>query len=197
MRQFVILAHEVPLTGSFSLDDLPGQGRLDLLCRCLADALLVSHGIREDVSVSLVLADECTVRFDGDSLRGLRPDERSTAARIRDALVQRDEAVGHVPVETSPGVYLTAKGFEGTIDALPDATALYQLHEDGDPIADANVPADAVFVLSDHREFAEGEESVLADRRVRRLSVGPAAIHANQAITVVLNWLDTDGFESY
>lgn len=197
MRHFVILAHDVPLHGSFSLDDLPGQGRLDLLCRCLADAVLVSHGIRDDVTVSLVLDDEYTLRFEGDSLRGLQPDERSTAARIRDALAQRDEAVGHVPVETSPGVFLTAVGLDATLDALPDAIGLYQLHEDGDPIPDVDVPTDAVFVLSDHREFSDEDETILVDHRDRRLSVGPAAIHANQAISVVHNWLDTDGFDSY
>jgi tRNA (pseudouridine54-N1)-methyltransferase len=49
MRQFVVVGHDAPTTDDFSLDDLPGAGRLDVLCRCITAALLLSHGIRDGV----------------------------------------------------------------------------------------------------------------------------------------------------
>ena len=88
MRQFIVLAHELSADAEINLDDLPGAGRLDLLSRCVTSALLCSHDIRENVRVHLVV-DGYLVSFDGETIRGLSPDERSTAARIRRALPRR------------------------------------------------------------------------------------------------------------
>jgi len=195
MREFVVLGHDAPTTDDFSLSDLPGAGRMDLLCRCLTSALLLSHDIRADVTAHLVLDDTFTVAFDSDSLRHFNPDERSTAARVRDALAQREEAVGRMPVETSPGVSLRRGGLEATLSAVDGP--LYQLHGEGTSAVAVEPPANLVFVLSDHREFGEKEATLLSEVREERLSLGPAALHADQAITVAHNWLDTDGFSSY
>ena len=196
MRQFVVCGHDAPTTPEFSLDDLAGgAGRLDLLCRCVNAGLLLSHGIREDSRVHLVLGDEYTVRFDGATARGLRPDERTTAARVRDALDAREDAIGHMPADVSPGVELYRMGLAGTLDAI-DGTVV-QLHEDGAPAAEASPPADPVFVLSDHHDFTDAEADLLDDRADRRLRLGPEAIHADHAIAVAHNYLDTEGYERY
>ncbi len=195
MRQFLIVGHEAPTTADFSLDDLTGAGRLDALCRCVTSGLLLSHDIREDVRVHLVLADEFTIEFDGSALQGLNPDERSTAALVRTAVEEREEAIGHIPVETSPGVSLVRKGFEATLDEL-DGTVV-QLHGEGTPAVDTEPPADPIFVLSDHRNFTDEETALLADVADERVSLGPRRLHGNQAITVAHNWLDTDCFATY
>jgi len=198
MRQFVVLGHDAPTTPDFSLDDIAGgAGRLDVLCRCVTSAFFLSHDIREAVRVHLVLADEFTVTFEGRELRRLNPDERSTAALVRGALDEREEAIGHQPVETSPGVSLTRSGFEPTLDAAARDGTVVQLHEDGDPVVDAEPPADPVFVLSDHRDFGDREADLLADAADRRVRLGPEALHADHAITVAHNYLDTDGFTEY
>jgi tRNA (pseudouridine54-N1)-methyltransferase len=72
-----------------------------------------------------------------------------------------------------------------------------QLHEEGEPAIDVDPPADPVFVLSDHREFADGEAALLESRADERVRLGPRRLHANHAITVAHNWLDTGGFEQY
>lgn len=195
MRQFVCLGHEAPTDPDFALDDLPGAGRLDALCRSITAALLVSHDIREDVRVHLVCRDELTIIFDGSELRRLNPDERSTAALVRTALDHREEAIGAMPAEPSPGIELYRRGFEGTLDSLE--RPVVALHEDGDPLAESEPPADPVFVLSDHRDFTDREREILAERADRRLRIGPTRVHADQAITVAHNWLDTDGFREY
>jgi tRNA (pseudouridine54-N1)-methyltransferase len=198
MRQFVVLGHDAPTASDFALDDIAGgAGRLDVLCRCVTSAFFLSHDIREPVRVHLVLADEFTVTFDGRELRRLNPDERSTAALVRGALEEREEAIGHQPVETSPGVSLTRRGFEPTLDAVARDGTVVQLHEDGDPVVAADPPSDPVFVLSDHRDFTEREADLLADAADRRVRLGPERLHADHAITVAHNYLDTDGFTEY
>ncbi|MFC7132479.1 MULTISPECIES: tRNA (pseudouridine(54)-N(1))-methyltransferase TrmY [Salinibaculum] len=197
MRQFLVVGHDAPTTPDFSLDDLPGAGRLDALCRCVTAALLLSHDIREDVRVRVVLNDEFTLRFEGGEVRRLNPDERSTAALFRTALDQREEAIGHVPVETSPGVYLTRRGTEAAVSAAAEEGTVVQLHEDGTPANAADPPADPVFVLSDHRDFTDAEAELLDDVADRRVRLGPERLHGNQAITVAHNWLDTDGWTAF
>ncbi|AEN05703.1 UPF0217 protein [halophilic archaeon DL31] len=198
MRQFLVTGHDAPTDDSFSLDDIAGgAGRLDVLCRCVNAAFFLSHDIRESVRVHLVLSDAYTVRFEGSDLRRLNPDERSTAALIRGALEQREEAIGHQPVESSPGVSLYRMGFEATLEAAARNATVVQLHEDGAPLVDAEPPTDPLFVLSDHHDFAPAERELLADAADRRVRVGPERLHADHTITVAHNHLDTDGYTRY
>jgi tRNA (pseudouridine54-N1)-methyltransferase len=198
MRQFIVLGHEAPTTPDFSLSDLSGgAGRLDVLCRCVNAGLFVSHGIREDVRVHLVLNDEYTVRFDGSTAKHLYPDERAVASRIRGALEARDDAIGHQPADVSPGVQLYRMGFESTLDTVARDGTVVELHEDGESLAAAAPPENPVFVLSDHHDFTDREAEILAAQADRRLSVGPEILHADQTMTVVHNWLDTNGYGEY
>ncbi len=197
MRQFVVVGHDAPTTPDFSLDDLPGAGRLDLLARCVTSSLLRSHGIRESARVHLVLDDEFTVTVDGGTIQGLHPDERSTAALVRAALEQRAEAVGRMAVETSPGISLMRVGLAGTLDAVTANGTACLLQETGTPAAALAPPADPVFVLSDHHDFTDEDHAVLEDAADERVALGPEPLHADQAITVAHNWLDTDGYTRY
>ena len=198
MRQFVLIGHDVPTDPDFSLDDLAGgAGRLDALCRSITSAFVLSHGIREDVRVHLVIQDELTITFDGSELRRLNPDERSTAALVRKALEHRDEAIGALPAEPSPGVEVYRRGFEATMDDLEGTVV--QLHEEGDSISEVDPAAisDPVFVLSDHHDFSEEEVGVLESVSERRLRLSPERLHADHAVTIVHHYLDTDGYRAF
>ncbi|MFA9518329.1 tRNA (pseudouridine(54)-N(1))-methyltransferase TrmY [Halopenitus sp. H-Gu1] len=197
MRQFVVVGHDVPTTPDIPLDDLPGAGRIDLLCRCVGSAVFLSHGIRESVRVHLVCDDTYTVRFDTDHLRHLHPDERNIAARIRGAFAERESAIGHQPADVSPGVELYRMDFEATIERVAREGPIVQLHEEGAPLAEETPPSDPVFVLSDHHDFTDAERETLADVTDRRVRVGPEILHADHAITVAHNWLDTGGYTAY
>jgi tRNA (pseudouridine54-N1)-methyltransferase len=198
MRQFIVIGHDAPTTPEFSLDDLAGgAGRLDVLCRCVSSALFLSHAVREDTKVHLVLGDEFTVTFDGSTVRRVNPDERSTAALVRTALEHREEAIGHVPAESTPGVAIRRMGFEQILEAVRGDSTVVQLHEAGDPVVDLDPPSDPLFVLSDHEAFTDAEADLLADVADARVSLGPEPLHANHAITVAHNYLDTDGYTQY
>ncbi len=200
MRQFVCLAHDVPLEGDFSLDDLAGgAGRLDALCRSITASFVTSHGIRESVRTHVVVQDAYTITFDGAELRRLNPDERSTAALVKKALEHREEAIGALPAEPSPGIEGYRRGLEGTLAAIEVDGPLVQLHEDGTPLSEVGAETfeDATFVLSDHREFTDEETALLEERADRRLRLGPERLHADQAITVAHHYLDTEGYETF
>jgi tRNA (pseudouridine54-N1)-methyltransferase len=197
MRQFIVVGHDAPTTADISLDDLPGAGRLDVLCRCVNSAFFLSHDLREDVRVHLVLNDEYVVRFEGRELRRLNPDERSTGALIRGALEAREEAIGAMEANPSPGVYIGKGDFASTVESAAEEGTLVELHEDGDPVVDVAPPENPIFVLSDHHDFTESEADLLAERADRRVSIGPHALHADHTITVAHNYLDTDGFARY
>lgn len=198
MRQFVLIGHDVPTEPEFSLDDLAGgAGRLDALCRSITASFVTSHGIREDVRTHLVAQDELTITFDGRELRGLNPDERSTAALIRKALEHRDEAIGALPAEPSPGIELYRRGFAETLEDVANDGTVVQLHEDGEAVGDVGALEDPAFVLSDHRDFTAEEERVLEDVVEQRLRLGPELLHADQAITVAHHYLDTNGYERF
>ncbi|GGL27702.1 tRNA (pseudouridine(54)-N(1))-methyltransferase TrmY [Halarchaeum grantii] len=198
MRHFVVHGHDAPTTADFDLADLAGgAGRLDVLCRCVNSAVFLSHGIREDVRVSLVLADDLTVRFEGSELRYLNPDERNIAGMLRKAIDAKGNAIGHREANPSPGVYVSKRGFEPTLDDAAARGTVLELHEDGRPLPDVEPPADPVFVLSDHRDFTDAEATHLADSSDERVRVGPEILHADHAITVAHNYLDTDAYTSY
>jgi tRNA (pseudouridine54-N1)-methyltransferase len=195
MRQFVVIGHDAPTTPDFSLDNLPGgAGRLDVLCRCVNSAFFLSHALREDVRVHLVLSDEYTVIFEGSDLRRLNPDERSTAALIRGALEEREEAIGPRPYEVSPGVSIARRDVEATLETVAEEGTVVQLHEQGEPASTVEPPEDPVFVLSDHRDFGRAETDLLSDLTNRRLRLGPEALHADHAIVVAHHWLDSGGW---
>jgi len=197
MRQFVVLGHDAPTTPDFPLDDLPGAaGRLDVLCRCVSAALFLSHGIREDVEVFLVLGDEVTVRVDSRDLQYMSPDERNVASLLKKALEAKDQAIGHREAESTPGIHVSKRGFEAVLDEAVSGTVV-ELHEDGAPLADVEPPEDPTFVLSDHRDFTEEEADLLADASDQRVRVGPEVLHADHTVTVAHNYLDTEGFEVY
>ncbi len=191
MRAFVVLGHRVPLSPDFSLNDLPGSaGRLDILCRCVTAAFCLSHGIRRDVTVYLILQDQITVRMDGSRLKHLNPDERSTAALIQKALAAFWEGDrSEREIESTPGIFVAAGGLARALQRIQNAgLTIFMLHERGAPLRQAQLSSDAAFVLSDHLEFLPQEEALL--ERFPRLSVGPLSLHADHCIVIVHNELD-------
>ena len=61
------------------------------------------------------------------------------------------------------------------------------LDEDGDDLRNEGHPPPC-FLLSDHRDFTTEEEDIVSG--LPRYSVGPRALHADDAITLVQNELD-------
>jgi tRNA (pseudouridine54-N1)-methyltransferase len=185
MTAFVIIGHTARADGEFSLNDLPGAGgRMDVLCRCVAASLFLSHGMRKENDCYLVMQGgdtrAKTVKFSGMSLRSLSPDERSSGALIKKALAL---PCGCEFRESSPGVLVRKGGLGRLIGEL----SLTVLDEHGTDIRIAKSVPDAC-LLSDHQNFTAEELELIRD--CPQISVGPECLHADHAITVLLNEFD-------
>jgi len=185
MTSFVIIGHLARTDGDFSLNDLPGSGgRMDILCRCVNASLFLSHDLRRDTDCYLILSGEPvaskTIRFSGNAVRSLSPDERSAGALIKKAL---NLPAGSEFRDAAPGVSVR----KGGIERLIAEQGLAVLDEKGSDIRSAGTLPSA-FLLSDHLNFSEDEESLLT--QCPRYSVGPMCLHADHTIMIVHNEMD-------
>lgn len=189
---FVVVGQKATATPDFRLDDLPGtSGRLDVLLRCLRAAFLSSHGLRRDVRVYLVLlAGPRVVRFDGEAVRFLRPDERALAVLAQKVLASRADEDADGFVEVKPGVALARGGLEVALDDAGGDPIVLDEGAATDIRDAAGLAEDVLFVLGDHLGLPDGARALLAERGARSVRLGPVSVHADDAIAVVTNELD-------
>ena len=198
MRRFVVVGHNVNADGDFTLNDLcGGAGRLDVLLRCVSSAFFLSHGLRREVELYLYFPGQNsfqglppngpkTVRLVGRELRYLNPDERSTGALIRTALLKRLD--GTEERQSTPGIHVSRRSFDELSRSLPGPVLLA---EDGGPWPAAGLPDETTFYLSDHHDFNAAEAETLGKAGARRVSLGQASLHSHHCITVA-HWLLDD-----
>lgn len=202
MRTFIVVGHKATTTPNFSLEDIPGtSGRLDILCRAVTAAFVLSHGIRKDVCVYLILLGgetPKTIRLVGETLRHLNPDERTTAALLKKALAL--PAAAQWALSTS-GIFVRTGGLDPLLADLKDAKLIY-LREDGADIRGldaggqrgSGLSGETAFILGDHTGMTAEEEALIEQAGARVVSLGPTSLHADHCI-VLLNWLlDTNVF---
>jgi tRNA (pseudouridine54-N1)-methyltransferase len=196
MRRFVIIGRKATAADDFRLDDLPGtSGRLDVLLRCLRAAALVSHGIRRDVVVYLVLLGGSraprVLRVDAAAAKFLRPDERSLATLVKKALASSSDADSPEFVEVRSGISTRRGGLREAITDVGAATP-YVLEEGAPDIREvAHLDGgDVVFFLGDHLGFDDATRDQLRAIGGRPIGIGPLSVHAEDAIAIVSNELD-------
>jgi tRNA (pseudouridine54-N1)-methyltransferase len=196
VRRFVILGQRASASPDFSLTDLPGtSGRLDVLLSCLRAALLVSHGLRHDTVVYLVLlggpSAPRTLRVDGAAVRFLRPDERSLAVLVQKALAAPAEGPGFVPVR--PGIAVAEGGLSAVMTDLAPAAplALFVLEEGAPDLRETPLAGpDPVFFLGDHLGFDEATRAHLVSLGATPVGLGPTSLHAADAVVLATHELD-------
>jgi len=194
-RRFVVIGREAIASDDFLLDDVPGtSGRLDIGLRCVRAALLVSHGLRRDVTVDLVLGGgpraPRVMRIRGAGVKFLRPDERALSVLARKVLASlADEGPGFV--EVKPGIDVARGGLDRVLSDA-GAASLYVL-EEGAPdvhgVADL-ATGDQVFFIGDPAGFDEASRARLQEAGARPVSVGPVSLHAEDVVTILSNELD-------
>lgn len=187
MRHFIIVSHTTPPDGDWGLDDLAGgAGRVDVLCRNIQAALFWSHDLRADTTVTLVFAADPkvpkAVRLSGATITRLNPDERSTAARIRNALQHPCPDPWWEDVES--GIKLAPFDLQHVLAETPGTPVL--LHTEGERIEAVNWPTEPVFVMGDHQPLTDEEMALVGD--AMRVSLGPKWLHGNHVIAI-LQWV--------
>jgi tRNA (pseudouridine54-N1)-methyltransferase len=168
-RNFVIIGHRAHTAADWKLDDLcGGAGRLDVLVRCVTASLWKSHGIRKE-----------TVHFSGEKIRYLNPDERSTAALIRNGLIKYKNQ--NDALETSPGITMERIGLEDVLMKLPNPVLLSETGKD-------NIGNSATFILGDDKDPTESEMKVLDN--LPKINLGNESLLSSACITLIHHRLD-------
>ena len=197
MRTFIIKANKARTRADFSLNDLPGtSGRIDLLCRVLNSAFLLSHGFRKNVRVWLLLYGPPNppkaIRFEGQKLKvRLNPDERSTAKLIMRALKVGEGLRGPSrELEVFPGLYVSNRTFEDVVRLTLKNSELYYLQEEGRPIGEVSFGDNVAFVLGDHEGLSKEDEAFL-EGIAEKISVGRKSYLTSHVIAYVNIFLDS------
>lgn len=195
MRRFLILAHRVPTSGEFTLNDLAGgAGRMDEVARAVSTAFTLSNDLRRDTDVAILFVANPPPkarRIDlvGARLRYLNPDERSTAALLKNALVRSVDFPR--PFESSPGLSVAASEPMTDLRTFLAQPNPVWLSEDGLPIEQWPSPGGHVAaVVSDPYEPTPEERELLLASGVPRVSVGPRSLRTSQVIDLVQHEFD-------
>jgi tRNA (pseudouridine54-N1)-methyltransferase len=195
VRRFLLLAHKVPPSGAFTLNDLAGgAGRMDEVARAVSTAFTLSNDLRRDTefSVLFLAAPPPAARridLEGARLRHLNPDERSTAALLKNALVRSLATPG--AFESSPGLRVAPVDPEEALLEFLRRPGAVWLTEGGAPFAEGMPPGDEfAAVLSDPFDPTEREAELLRASGVPRLSVGPRSLRSSQVVDLVHGALD-------
>jgi len=187
MKQFILYTSKAVTSPDFSLDDLPGSGgRMDLVARCISNALWISHDLRRDSCIHVVACGSpnppVVISFYGDRLRDVSPDERNIAAWIKKALAKKRK---------NPGINIRKLSFQQLVEELAsDGNFFYILHEQGRDISEVKLKVDSVFVLGDHIGLPEKEEKFVAQFEHDKISLGTTSYLASQCVTVLHYELD-------
>ncbi len=196
MRRFIVIGHRAATSADFSLNDLSGStGRLDVLLRCINSSFFLSNDMRRDVELFLVLQGQPdppkTLHLVGSELRYLNPDERSTAALLRNALIKGEKGEYG---KSTPGIYIYRKSFEDVLAECAGHSKIIYLKEDGkdirDAIRDAGLDGETTFVLGDDKDLTDEEEQILEKFNPLTVSLGPKILHSDHCIIVVQNEVD-------
>ena len=185
MREFILYARKAVTSNDFSLNDLPGSGgRMDLVARCICNALWISHDLRRDSCIHVVACGAPNpprvISFYGSLLRAVSPDERSIASWIKKA-----------PKGKNPGIRVRRLSFQQLISELAsDGKFFYIIHEKGRDISELYLKEDAVFIVGDHLGLPLKEENFVTRFPHEKLSLGSTSYLASQCITILNYELD-------
>ena len=184
-RNFVIIGHRAHTAADWKLDDIcGGAGRLDVLVRSVTAALWKSHGIRRNTDVWLSLRGppkpDITIHFSGQKIKYLNPDERSTAALIRNGLIKLKDK--KKSLETSPGITMKREDFAELIKKLPNPVLL---SEAGNKQINGQYQT---FILGDDKDPNDEEMKLLS--KMDRAKVGELSLLTSACITLIHHSLD-------
>ena len=166
---------------------------MDEVARVVSTAFLVSNDLRRDTEVVLLLGAAPPpaarrIRLQGDRIRFLHPDERSTAALLKNALV-RSIPLEH-DVEASPGLVVGPADPLAELRRAATEPGAVWLTESGAPTAAMGASFGATAILSDADDPRPEEVEVLEAAAVPKVGLGPRSLRASQCVDLWHNWLD-------
>lgn len=175
---YLLIFNNAKPTSNLSLDNLTGQGRLDVCCRTITTAFFLSNNFRKNVTyIAYFKTIEHAIIISGAKVKGINPDERSTAGFIRAVMRNRN----------IPGVKLVETQL---LSLLEKSKNVRVLHPSGEKIGLNNVKliqnTPITFIIGDNKGILEPEFELLSN--FTRLSLGEKQYLSSNVITI-LNYL--------
>ena len=198
MRRFIVVGQQARTARDFPLDDICGAGgRWDLLARCVQSSLFISHDLRRDSELVLVLLGPPdapkAIRISGDQVRNLNADERSTAALLSRTLDEQ-LPIGGRWVKALPGILVARRDLEAVLAEFTDGPIV--LMDEGGHVDGPDLPSylrdsdSATFVLGDSKGLTEEQLAMIRDNDPIEVRLGPLSLHVDHCIAIVHNILD-------
>ena len=195
MIEFLVRARAAPVNPSH-FKSLIGKGYgLEYLADIVRNALFVSKGHRENVTVSLVLERSKdfsrVVKFSGASLGSFKDlHETAILDRIFDALCAAEKLEKNEELKENGGVFVSAQSFEAYFSSKIQTQTPYLLDKKGQDIRLVALEPEPLFLLTDHTPMPRNSKKSLLKSGIATVSIGPTILHSSQCIAVVLNELD-------
>jgi len=122
-RNFTIIAHRARSDGNIHLNDLCGaSGRWDGISRAITASLFLSHDMRRDTSVHILLLGPDDppklLSLNGSDIRYLNPDERASSALMKKCLKWELGHKNGMQIYPSPGIILTRADLADVIHSM-------------------------------------------------------------------------------
>lgn len=196
MRTFILKATEAPTSAELiNLDDLKASGRIDLVCRCVSNALFVANHIRPDTIINVVLEgpplSTRVISFAGNKIRQIEYDEKSIAAVIKLALEKGKDLEKDNAADVEQGIRISRNTFTEFVSQFAGKTLFY-LHKKGEDIRDVKfkTAGDKVFILGDHKGLDKQDERLMKRLAAKKISLSPMMLYSSHCIVIVQNELD-------
>jgi tRNA (pseudouridine54-N1)-methyltransferase len=196
--EFVVRARKAPTEASKFLGNAGKEAHVEYLTQILVNALFVSKGHRSDVCLTYVFEGSAdfsrVLHFRGESLGQIEDQSEQGLLRLfarclaAGAGLQKDTSI-----VTDQGIDVTATSFEKLIKGYQETRQVFLLEPKGQDIRHAELPDEAVFVLTDHIPMPPKQAKSMVRRGVTALSLGPIMLHASQCVVLIQNEYDRLG----
>ncbi len=180
LREFALLAPP----------DALSSREAGIVTRFVVGALLVSHGARRDVRVTVYFGEAGAVSLDGASMRNVRPDEQSLSGILKAGLRKvRDQGRGRV----MQGIHAGDADFFDAIKAQKGSRVFYK------SAGGRAVSLDGDFYAAfEHPALQPRTEEALSKAGFCAINLGGALMPVDQAAVVINNRVDRQpGFQGY
>lgn len=179
---FIFLKH-TQIDPNFNINNLAGEGRLDLLCRVITNVFFISNSFRTNSNLYIYFQrDSILLKLIGSKLKKVNPDERSIAGYLKK--VFRIIMQSTAKAEDFQWEYIS-------LEDIPQKFSFgYLLDQNGSHISKIIFPKDKpiVFFLGDHLGLNENEKSFLSGYEM--ISLGQIELLGSQCVTILYHYLD-------
>ena len=187
-RNFLIFLKESKINPNLSLNNLSGEGRLDLVCRVISTTFFLSNSFRNDTNLFLFFQSESIlIILYGNRLRNLNPDERSIAGYLK-KVFRSISGTNKFNQKFDSGYSWQYFSFKDLPIYFHSGFILDMEGENFDQI-EKNEILRQIFVLGDHIGLNDNDKSFLSN--FKRISLGEVELHASACITIIHHLIDS------